>query len=89
MMDSTVLLWILGGQFAMIAGLAGLWWGHIKDCRARAAQDAVMRSDIDRLLHEVGDHETGIRGALHKLRDDLSPFALWVQMEMQRREKER
>lgn len=81
-MDTPVLIAILGAQLAMIAGLFKLWWDHIKDCRARAAKDAVMRSDIDQLLREVGDHEHGIRGALHKLRSDLSPFAVWCQMQM-------
>jgi hypothetical protein len=30
-----------------------------------------------------------MRAAMHKLREDLSPFAVWCQLEMQRREKER
>ena len=86
-MSDTVLLWVLGGQLAMIVGLFKLWWDHVKECRARVANDAVMRADINRLLTEVGDHETGLRGSMHKLRQDMSPFALWVQMEMQKREK--
>jgi hypothetical protein len=88
-MSDTVLLWVLGGQLAMIVGLFKLWWDHVKECRARAANDAVMRSDIDRLLKEVGDREHGMRAAMHKLREDLSPFAVYVQLEMQRRGKER
>jgi hypothetical protein len=87
-MDTPVLLAILGAQLLMIGGLFKLWWDHIRDCRARAAKDAVMRSDIDKLLHEVGDHETGIRGAMHKLRQDLSPFAVWCQLEMAKRERQ-
>lgn len=88
-MDQSVLLWILGGQLAMIVGLGKLWWDHIKDCRARAAADAVLRSDVNHLLHEVGDHQTGIRGAMHRLRDELSPLAIWVQLEQERRDREK
>jgi hypothetical protein len=77
-MDTPVLLAILGAQLLMIGGLFKLWWDHIRDCRARAAKDAVMRSD----------NETGIRGAMHKLRQDLSPFAVWCQLEMAKRERQ-
>ncbi len=86
-MSDAVLLSILGGQLAMIGGLFKLWWDHVKDCRARVARDAVMRSDIDALLKEVGDREHGMRAALHKLREDLSPFAVWVQLQMQKEQR--
>ncbi len=86
-MSDAVLLSILGGQLAMIGGLFKLWWDHIKDCRARVARDAVMRSDIDQLLKEVGDREHGMRAALHKLREDLSPYSVWVQLQMQKEQR--
>jgi hypothetical protein len=94
-MSESVILWIFGILVTINSGIVGvlflMLWGHIRDCRlageARAGALAALKSQQERLIHEVGDHETGLRGAMHKLREDLSPFAVWVQLEMQKRER--
>lgn len=73
-MNQTLLIWLFGGVAAGLLGILKLWWDHVKECRARIAEAAVLRADLDRVMHEVGDHETGIRGNLHELRNQISPM---------------
>lgn len=73
-MNQTLLIWLFGGVAAGLLGILKLWWGHVKECRTRIAEAAVLRADLDRLMHEVGDHEHGIRGNLHELRNQISPM---------------
>lgn len=94
-MDQGVVLWIAGILVTINSGIVGvlflMLWSHIRECKKsgeeRSAALAVLKMQQERLLIEVGSHETGLRGSLHKLRDELSPFAVYVQMEMEKRNK--
>lgn len=83
-MDQALLIWLFGITGAGLLGILKLWWDHIRECRARIAEAAVMRADINRLMHEVGDHETGLRGAMHALRNEISPFVIWAERKMEK-----
>jgi hypothetical protein len=88
-MDETVLLWLFGGQMAFNVGLAKLWWDHTKDCRdyrvAAALERGQIAADVKSILHEIGDHDSGMRGSIHKLRNEVSPFIILAEREAQRR----
>lgn len=94
-MEQSVLLWILGTAVTLltlaIGGIIRLMVMHSRDCMSHRIEDATHRGAVDakleRIMADIGSHESGIRGSLHKLRDDISPFIVMAQMEMERREK--
>jgi hypothetical protein len=83
--SDTLIMWLFGGAFGCILGLGGLWLSHIRDCREVRAMLAELNTNMTTVLREIGTHETGLRGSLHKLRSEISPFVLWVQGEKERR----
>lgn len=66
-MDLTTALWLFGVVFACLVGLGGLIWRHVEHCKDVHAMLAEVRSDVKRLVVDVGTHETGLRGHVHKL----------------------
>ncbi len=96
-MSESVILWIFGILVTINSGIVGvlflMLWGHIGECRrsgeVRAGALAALKTQQERIVRDIGDHETGIRGDIHRLRGELSPFVVYAQMEMARREKER
>lgn len=95
-MSEALQIWLFAGAFGLIAASYIWQWQHRSDCERKRIENverwakeserlAKVEAGINQLLAEVGDHEHGIRGAMHKLRDELSPFAVWVQMQMDKR----
>jgi hypothetical protein len=72
--SDTLLLWLLGGAFAMNAVQFKLWWDHARECRDYRSRIATMEADLKTVVHEIGDHETGIRGSVHQLIKQISPM---------------
>jgi hypothetical protein len=85
-MSDQLLLWLFGGAFAGIVTLALLLLAHIKECRDVRAAIATLTTNVKHISSEIGTHETGIRGSLHKLRSEISPFVLWAQRELENRQ---
>lgn len=54
---------------------------HIKDDNKAHERVAVVESKIERIEKDIGDHESGIRGWLHKLSNDVSPYIIKKQRE--------
>jgi hypothetical protein len=48
------------------AGLLGLFVWHLFKCRDTRVDIAKIHQSLERIEHEVGDHERGIRGELHR-----------------------
>lgn len=67
-MSPEVILWGFGIVAAAIGTLFMLHINHAKDC-------ATLRSTVERIDREIGDHETGIRGQLHQHRSNLVKLA--------------
>ncbi len=65
-MDQTILLWILGflvtGNIGVAVGLAY----HIKDCHKTHSELAHITNAVNRVERELGNHDTGIIGQLHR-----------------------
>jgi hypothetical protein len=53
---------LLGTQSA----LAGMFVWHLFRCRDTRIDIATICKAIERIEHEIGDHERGIRGQLHQ-----------------------
>ena len=86
-MSETVLLWILGGELAIVGSLFGILWKHVNECRDFRSSVATMKTDLEHVVKELGSHDSGVRGSLHKLRGDITPLVLWAQMEMEKRDR--
>lgn len=65
-MSEPVLLWILGGFLTAFLALAAALWRHVTQCRSSNAMIAEIGGDVKRLQQDIGTHDTGIRGTVHK-----------------------
>lgn len=92
-MSEGVTLWIFGTLVAINSSIIGvlflMLWSHIQQCRKsgedRAAALARLETQQARMMTDIGTHNTGLRGDVHSLRDFVTPMALWVQGEKERR----
>lgn len=83
-MDPQVILWILGAiitvMTVVIGALAQAMLAHIRDDRdfriEVTANNASMSTKLDRVIDDIGDHETGLRGQMHKMAQDISPYII-------------
>jgi hypothetical protein len=85
--------WILGVLIAAQAGLLSFYIHHIIACnkrdRDRAAENLQINTTLAtivesqrRMALDIGDHEKGLRGQVHRLSNDISPYVI---REQQRR----
>lgn len=59
--------WIVASALGSgILGAFGLWWAHVRTCNKRERYDGKLEEKVDRMEKEIGDHETGIIGQLHR-----------------------
>lgn len=65
-MSENALLWLLGVQGFLDVALFGLWWAHVQHCTDRERNAAKLEQKVDHLKEEMGTHETGIIGQLHR-----------------------
>lgn len=86
--------WTLGVLIAAQAGLLSFYIHHIVACnkrdRDRAAENlqinttlAKITESLRRVEVDIGTHETGLRGQVHKLAGAISPYII----EQQRRDR--
>jgi hypothetical protein len=61
--------------FLLVAGAIGtiakLLWGHIEHCKVINAKLASIETKVDRVIQDIGTHETGMRGTVHKTANRL------------------
>ena len=79
--------WILGILIASQAGLLAFHVQHILACNKRDRDRAIENQEINTTLAtiteslrrvevDIGTHETGLRGQVHKLASDISPYVI-------------
>jgi hypothetical protein len=49
---------------------------HFHDDQRRAVRLAVVESDVKGIKAELGDHDSGLRGWLHQIAGDISPYII-------------
>lgn len=90
-MTETIQIWLFAGSFGLIGVLFTLWWHHAlmckglsqftsKDVEAISRDVAVIRSILERVQEDIGTHDTGMRGDIHKLRQEVTPFVIEAQI---------
>jgi polysaccharide deacetylase 2 family uncharacterized protein YibQ len=64
----------------VIGALAQAMLAHIRDDRdfriEVTANNASMSTKLDRVIEDIGDHQNGLRGQVHKLSQDISPYVI-------------
>lgn len=78
---------LLIAAFLLVAGAIGrvyqLLSRHIEKCNQEAIHNAHERGRheavINRILEDIGDGDSGIRGNIHQLRRDISPYIVLEQ----------
>jgi hypothetical protein len=64
------LLWALGIlvtlQMAIMGWFATHLWAHVTECRRLGADVEGLSRDVERMKADIGTHDTGLRGAVHK-----------------------
>lgn len=70
-MSETVILWLFGTlitlQTLAIGGLVTVFWSHISQCKETAATTARIDTNLARVMTDIGDHSSGLRGQVHEL----------------------
>lgn len=60
---------------------------HSSQCAAFHERVAKLEAENFRLRQDIGDHDSGLRGSVHDLREMMSGPYLKMQMELERLEK--
>lgn len=74
---------LLGIIITLLVAIIGWLLYHSSQCSAFHERMARLESEVSSIKTEVGDHESGIRGNLHDLRNQISPMYI----DWQRRSK--
>lgn len=94
-MSEAATLWLFGAIIAalttVISGMAGWIFVHSRDCRdfrvdTSASLSAIL-ANLERVREDIGDHDSGMRGDIHDLRDKVMPFVLMQSMQMEQKQK--
>ena len=69
-MDEATILWVLGAiislQTVVVGALGAIFWQHILHCRDIGAGVARLEEQVKRIAEDIGTHETGLRGTVHR-----------------------
>jgi len=66
----------LGIAITLLIAVLGLLLNHISQCSAFHERVARLEGEVSGINREIGDHERGIRGNLHRLRSEISPLII-------------
>lgn len=79
-MSESAVLWLFGTVIGVIGLiLAGIWgalWGHITHCKDVASDVSMLKTNMMRVMEDIGTHETGLRGSLHQIANRLTEISM-------------
>lgn len=74
-MDETTILWLFGTLIAVQVPIMGsiAWglWSHVIHCRRVEGSIESVKSDLKHIRQEIGTHDSGLRGSVHKQHNSL------------------
>lgn len=65
-------------QVPVMTWIISQLWAHVLECRQVNARLAALENDMERAKEDIGTHDTGIRGAIHKLNTVTSAHQLTI-----------
>lgn len=68
MTEADVIKILIAGQ----SGLLGMFIWHLFKCRDVRIDIATIRGAMEQIRQEIGTHETGLRGTVHKTANTVS-----------------
>jgi len=54
-------------QLAVTGFIMSKLWAHIERCAGTAALSSSMAKDLERMKEDIGTHDTGMRGDIHRI----------------------
>lgn len=87
-MSENAILWLFGSIITILslcfAGVLSWIISHSKQCAKTQADFArefgSIGAKLDRVITDIGDHDSGLRGQVHQLSTDISPYVISQQM---------
>ncbi len=67
-------------QIAIVGFLASQLWAHVAECRQLIARLEGIARDVERMKEDIGTHETGMRGEIHRTASLCTQHALQIAM---------
>lgn len=63
--------WAIGILVVILMGTMGFFatqlWAHVVECRQLMARLEGISKDVERMKEDIGTHETGMRGEIHRV----------------------
>lgn len=53
-------------QTAVIGFIGSRLWTHVVECKATGEKVARIDADVERMKEDIGTHDAGMRGEIHK-----------------------
>jgi hypothetical protein len=80
MSDTNTLQWAIGILVSIDIVVTGFvatqLWAHIKQCGLVIDRLSGVAKDVERMKEDIGTHDTGMRGELHKHGSLLTAYGL-------------
>ena len=54
-------------NMALLGFIGSRLWTHVVECKSVATDVAFMKADVERMKQDIGTHDTGMRGNVHKV----------------------
>lgn len=83
-MSEQAILWLFGTVITLQVSVLG---GVVLAVWKLAQTVAELSSRLMRVERDIGDHDSGMRGDIHALRDKVMPFVLMESLRQEQREK--
>lgn len=68
-------------NMAVTGFLAQAWRAHESECKQVNARLASMQADLERMKQDIGTHDTGLRGHVHKVAQMVGEHELKFSMQ--------
>jgi len=86
-MDKDIVLWIVGAvvtvNTAVLMAIGGVVWTLVRQLQAYSSTAMATMADygarLTRVEEDIGTHDSGMRGDIHKLRNETTPVVIWFQ----------
>lgn len=70
-MSENAILWLFGTVISIlsliIAGIWGALWSHITHCKDVASDVSMLKTNMNRVMEDIGTHDSGLRGSVHEV----------------------
>lgn len=76
--------WAIGTLVVILMGIMGFFatqlWAHVVECRQLMARLEGLSTDVERMKEDIGTHQSGLRGAVHKTATMCTEHELKIQI---------